>query len=180
MTASNEVFFPRNNDYDNWKSDVADYQMKRTNFQGVPEKVNHVKEHTMKKIETEYNPILQKYNDNNQENNARVNEQENFIKTLAANKDRALRYEQTYNVLNFENKLAGLENRPDYPKEKPWYFRPERDSMVDYNIVSNLSLQQHYFDAPDKRPQCEPFNVSINFESSNSFILAKIPNEKCH
>jgi hypothetical protein len=59
---------------------------------------------------------------------------------LAKNKDRALRYEQTYNVLNFENKLGGLENRPDYPKEKPWYYRPERDSLVDYNIISNFSL----------------------------------------
>ena len=29
--------------------------------------------------------------------------------------DRSLRYEQTYNILNFDNKLKGLENRPDYP-----------------------------------------------------------------
>jgi hypothetical protein len=26
-------------------------------------------------------------------------------------------------VINFENKLKGLEDRPDYPKERPWYFR---------------------------------------------------------
>lgn len=38
--------------------------------------------------------------------------------------DRALRYEQTYDVINFDNKLKGLEDKPDYPKEKPWYFRP--------------------------------------------------------
>ena len=64
-------------------------------------------------------------------------------------------------MLNFENKLAGLENRPDYPKEKPWYFRPERDSDVDYNIITNYSLKDHYFDAPDKRPECEEFKVSL-------------------
>ena len=64
-------------------------------------------------------------------------------------------------MLNFENKLAGLENRPDYPKEKPWYFRPERDSDVDYNIITNYSLKDHYFDAPDKRPECEEFKVSF-------------------
>jgi hypothetical protein len=32
-----------------------------------------------------------------------------MLDVLAGNRDRALRYEQTYNVLNFENKLKGLE-----------------------------------------------------------------------
>ena len=48
--------------------------------------------------------------------------------------------------------MQGLESRPDYPKAKPWYFRPERDSLVDYNIVSNYSLKDHHYDAPEKRP----------------------------
>ena len=64
-------------------------------------------------------------------------------------------------MLNFENKLAGLEGRSDYPKEKPWYFRPERDSLVGYNIVTNYGLQEHHFAAPDKRPVCEEFKVSV-------------------
>jgi len=76
-------------------------------------------------------------------------------------------------VLNFENKLAGLENRPDYPKEKPWYFRPDKDSLVDYNIITNYSLQEHHYAAPDKRPKCEPFvvpkreNIGKNFKDYN-------------
>ena len=81
---------------------------------------------------------------------------------LAKNKDRALRYEQTYNVLNFENKLAGLEGRPDYPKEKPWYFRPERDSLVDYNIISNYSVKDHHFAAPEQRPTASEWKVSFD------------------
>lgn len=88
---------------------------------------------------------------------------------MAKNKDNALRYEQTYNVLNFENKLAGLEKRPDYPKEKPWYFRPERDSLVDYNIISNHSLQEHHFAAPEKRPHCEEFQVNIPENLNKNF-----------
>lgn len=75
-----------------------------------------------------------------------------MIDVLAANKDRSLRYEQTYNVLNFQNKLKGLEERSDYPKEKPWYFRPGKDTKVDWNILSNVPMQQHHFAAPDKRP----------------------------
>ena len=54
-----------------------------------------------------------------------------------------------------ENKLKGLENHPDYPKEKPWYFRPQRDTNTDYNILSNMSVKDHFYDAPDKRPAVE-------------------------
>ena len=63
-------------------------------------------------------------------------------------------------MLNFENKLEGLQDRPDYPKEKPWYFRPDKDSLVDYNIITNYSLKDHYFDAPEKRPECAEWKVS--------------------
>lgn len=75
---------------------------------------------------------------------------------MAQNKDRQLRVEQTYDILNFENKLKGLESHPDYPKDKPWYFRPGKDTKVDYNIVSNINMQEHHFDAPEKRPPPDP------------------------
>ena len=84
-----------------------------------------------------------------------------MIDVLAANKDRALRYEQTYNVLNFDNKLKGLEQRENYPKEKPWYFRPGKDSSVDYNLISNYPMTEHHFQPPEKRPGPEP-SVSHN------------------
>lgn len=76
-------------------------------------------------------------------------------------------------MLNFENKLEGLQDRPDYPKEKPWYFRPDKDSLVDYNIITNYSLKDHYFDAPEKRPECAewkvkfPPNMNKNFKDYN-------------
>lgn len=75
-----------------------------------------------------------------------------MIDVLAGNRDRALRYEQTYNVLNFDNKLKGLEHRENFPKDKPWYFRPGKDTLVDYNIISNIDMQHHHFAAPEKRP----------------------------
>jgi len=140
MTASNEVFFPLQSDYDTWKKDVNDYATTKKKFQGMPERQTYLTEKEYKRVETLYNPITQKYTDPNVETVARQTEESNFINTLAKNKDNALRYEQTYNVINFENKLAGLEHRPDYPKEKPWYFRPDRDSLVDYNIITGYSL----------------------------------------
>ena len=79
-----------------------------------------------------------------------------MIDVLARNRDTALRYEQTYNVVNFENKLKGLENRDNYPKEKPWYFRPGKDTLQDYNIISNIDMQEHHFQPPEKRPPPNP------------------------
>ena len=71
--------------------------------------------------------------------------------------------------MNFENKLTGLEDRPDYPKEKPWYFRPERDSLVDYNIISNYSIKDHYFDAPEKRPEAKEYKENIKENMRKNF-----------
>lgn len=78
---------------------------------------------------------------------------------LAKNKDRSLRYEQTYNILNFENKLKGLESREDYPKEKPWFFRSGKDTNTNYNIISNINVKDHHFAAPEKRPEPTPEEI---------------------
>ena len=83
-----------------------------------------------------------------------------MVEVLAQNKDRALRYEQTYNILNFDNKLKGLENRPDYPKEKPWYYRPGKDTIVNYNIISNIDMRDHHFQPPEMRPEPTEQEVS--------------------
>ena len=67
--------------------------------------------------------------------------------------------------MNFENKLRGLEDRPDYPKEKPWFFRPGKDTLADYNIISNVDMKDHHFAAPDKRPEPGEKQVSPPFTS---------------
>ena len=72
--------------------------------------------------------------------------------------------------------MQGLETRPDYPKAKQWYYRPERDSLVDYNIVSNYSLKDHHYDSPEKRPECVEYKVSTLksiLYLKNFFILGK-------
>lgn len=57
QTASNEVFFPRNDDYSNWKSDVHNYIETKTNFQGEAPKYKKVTNKEYKARETKYNPI---------------------------------------------------------------------------------------------------------------------------
>ena len=70
-----------------------------------------------------------------------------------------MRYEQTFDIITFDNKLKGLENKPDYPKERPWYFRPGKDTVSDYNILSNVPMVDHHYNAPDKRPPQEEEKV---------------------
>ena len=50
--------------------------------------------------------------------NLKITKINNLIDTLAKNKDRALRYEQTFDVINFDDKLKGLEDKAGYPKPK--------------------------------------------------------------
>ncbi len=52
-----------------------------------------------------------------------------------------------------------MEHKPDYPKEKPWYFRPGKDTNTDYNIISNISMTEHHYNPPDKRPPPEEEKV---------------------
>ena len=56
--------------------------------------------------------------------------------------------------------MKGLEDKPDYPKEKPWYFRPGKDTNVDYNILSNVKMIEHHYNPPEKRPQPDEEKVS--------------------
>jgi len=41
--------------------------------------------------------------------------------------------------------------------------------LVDYNIVSNYSLQDHHYDAPEKRPDCKEFVVKIPENKNKNF-----------
>ena len=148
------------NGYNEWASSVNQYATAKQNFQGQAEPYRKVTSEFVKKQEVQYNPITQTFTDPQRETQVRNVEQRNMVEVLAQNKDRALRYEQTYNILNFDNKLKGLENRPDYPKEKPWYYRPGKDTIVNYNIISNIDMRDHHFQPPEKRPEPTEQDVS--------------------
>jgi hypothetical protein len=138
--------------YDTWKTDMHKYQETRTAWKDPVEPYVKRTFKDMKQKETSYNPITQKFKDPVVEQHIERVEKDSFIEVLAKNKDRALRYEQTFNVINFENKLKGLEDRADYPKDKPWYFRQRAETNAEYNILSNIPLQEHHYAGPDHRP----------------------------
>lgn len=78
--------------------------------------------------------------------------------TLAKNKDRALRYEQTFNIVNLEEKLKGLEDKPGFPRARQVNLGREDVSKTNthYNIISNLDFADHHYLPPDKRPARQP------------------------
>ena len=162
MRARSGDFISTEGYYNTWKEGMTKYEENRTAWKEPAEPYFKRTFKDMKAKETIYNPITQKYNDPGVEKHVERVEQDNFIDVLAKNKDRSLRYEQTFNVVNFENKLKGLEDRPDYPKERPWYFRQRAGTNADYNILSNLPLQEHHFDAPEKRPIAPEEKVRMN------------------
>eukprot|EP00347_Sterkiella_histriomuscorum_P023036 403336202 len=145
--------------YDNWRNELTTYEQQRTQDKGFAEPYVKRTHKDYKARETVYNPITQKFNDQNIENQVQRIEKNNVVEVIASNKDRALRYEQTFDVINFDNKLKGLETNPDYPKDKPWYFRPGKDTNVEHNILSNIPLTDHHYNHPEKRPPPEEEKV---------------------
>jgi hypothetical protein len=139
---------------DEWRSTVKDYEMGRTTLQFRQQPNPHVRHSEIKQLETMYNPILQQYTDPGLEREVRQAERNNLIDTLAKNKDRALRYEQTFDVINFDDKLKGLENKEGYPKPKgkDKNVVGGTKTFTEYNIISNLPFKEHHYLPPDQRP----------------------------
>ena len=142
-------------DVQEWKQSIQQYEQERVK---VPESLPQVRiTHTdISKRENSYNPILQRYTDPAIESNLKQIENLRMIETLAKNQDRALRYEQTFNVINLQNKLKGLEGLPGYPEVKLPNYKNRKlgnTSNTDYNILSGLHFADHHYLPTDKRPK---------------------------
>lgn len=138
-----------------WKAYLKNYETQKTNVAWKTQPpVQRVRMADVKRLEAMYNPILQTYSDPSTESRVQAEERKAFVSTLAQNKDRALRYEQTYNVVNLENKLIGLEGKPGYPVEKPPNYDKHDvcSTSVPYNLLSNKDFKEHHYLPPDKRP----------------------------
>jgi hypothetical protein len=51
------VFFPRDNDYNEWKNSISNYAKEKKEFQGKAEAYKKVTFKEMKLNETKYNPV---------------------------------------------------------------------------------------------------------------------------
>ena len=76
-----------------------------------------------------------------------------MIDTITTGRDQQLRWEQTFNVLNFKDKLSGIESARDYPrKDLVKKFRPYVNTTgANFNILSNKLHSKHHYLPPNRR-----------------------------
>ena len=148
----------------NWPKALIDYDYSKRNLEWKFNKKPFIRNQKLiKKIENQFHPILQKYYDDKINIAMNNNEKIDLKNQLAKNYDYQLKYEQAYNIINLKDKLKGFENHPNYPKE----IENEKGKKVGiskdkkcYNIISNINLSKHHFDAPEKRPKCNDNDIN--------------------
>ena len=120
------------------------------------EKPKYIKQKQILFNDVEFNPITQRFTNEEIEKVAKRNEDKILKQSLSQNYDRSLQYEQTYNIINLKSKLIGLNYKEEQKDKKTKRISP--DKRVPYNIISNISLNIHNSISPDKRikyPDCE-------------------------
>lgn len=117
----------------------------------APDRISH---YLIKQNELVFDPILQKYRDQSYDAQLKMREKENIKRAIIKNADNQLKIEQTYNIINLQDRLKGFEKDPLYPKKADFVMRKNMGDKFNkgYNILSNLPLSQHHYDRPEKRP----------------------------
>ena len=156
----------------NWANQLKKYDYKRTHLAWDKNPLQpRVTTKMVKQNDLAFNLILQKYNDKQYEKALNEKEKNEMISSIIKNQDKQLKVEQTFNIINLQDRFKGFENHPDYPKMKDLINKRKKinyDSK-NYNIISNLPLTIHHYDKPENRPK-----LSENEKKNN------INNNKLH
>ena len=141
----------------NWGKAVVDYDYSKRNLEwGYNKKPFIRNKNLIREIENQFDPILQKYNDDNINKQIKIIETKDLYDKLAKNYDYQLKNEQCYNIINLKDKLKGFENHPNYPKiitKLGKAVEKNKNNKRLYNVLSNLTCEEHHFDAPERRPK---------------------------
>ena len=157
----------------NWGKAVVDYDYSKRNLEwGYNKKPFIRNKNLIREIENQFDPILQKYNDDNINKQIKTIETKDLYDKLAKNYDYQLKNEQCYNIINLKDKLKGFENHPNYPKQEKNKIKliEENFHKKCYNIISNISLSKHNFLPPEQRPKCKNENSEEKPKLINSNI----------
>ena len=141
----------------NWENQIKKYDYNRTHLawekNPLPEKITTK---MVKYNDIVFNPILQKYNDSEYDKSLQKRDKSAIISSIISNQDNQLKNEQTFNIINLQDRLKGLEKHPNYPLKKD-LINKRKNINYDkkyYNILSNLPLNEHHYDKPENRPKC--------------------------
>ena len=142
-----------------WKEKLADYcynkEVKDIPKEYYPQKITHKMVIDNNNI---FNPVTQKYSNNELDKAIRIEEKKNMINKIATDYDNQLRNEQTYNIINLTDRLSALNYHEALP-EGPHSINKEI-SKAPYNILSNLPLNVHHYNKPELRPNVSDDDIN--------------------
>ena len=161
----------------NWKKDINDYDYNKKHLQWGRNPPQHY--YAREYITSEdriFNPITQKYTDIKIEEQLKQQEKKDITNSIVKGYNNELKNIQTYNIINLENKLKGLEDIHEYPntqRRKKYFVNPPK---INYNILSNLNYKIHHFDKPEMRPNIDdnPQNNKIDFFNNGGIPKQRI------
>jgi len=147
----------------NWVNQIKKYDYNRTHLAWEKNPVQEkITTKMVKQNDLYFNPILQKYSNREYDRSLREKENKKIIESIIKNQDNQLQVEQTFDVINLQDRLKGFEKHPNYPVKKDLINKRKNinHDTKDYNILSNLPLSEHHYDKPENRPKNNksPFN----------------------
>ena len=149
----------------NWVKDINEYDYNKKHLQWDKNPpANYITKEYITSAETSFNPITQKYTNKTFEEQLKEQEKKNITDHIVKGYDNELKNIQTYNIINLEDRLKGLEKSQGYPNnnliKRKKYF--QITPKINYNLLSNLNYKMHHFDQPEKRPTIELDNKEEN------------------
>ena len=158
-----------NYNYDNWKNNMNAYQKEKTNLEwGHNNKPIVITKKMMIESENMVNPVTQKYTNEKLEQKITSSENHNQIYSITKSYDNALRNEQTYDIINLKDKLAGFERNTDIPHLSRIRKKKLENSRTNYNILSNFTLEKHHYLPPEFRPKITEESNEIGITKLNA------------
>jgi hypothetical protein len=137
-----------------WAENINRYNHEKKNLEwGKNNSPKIITEKLMKQRDCIFNPITQTYTDKNLDINIRYQEKLNKNDIIIKNYDDKMRYEQTFNIINRNDKLKVFKNHENYPLAKAEPIRKKLEKIrIDHNIISNFTVDKHNFCKPEDRP----------------------------
>jgi hypothetical protein len=131
-------------DINQWKEDLRRHDAQRKTAQEEAMKTQFSKPVTwrdVKQKEMEYHPILQKFSQEDRENNTKQKENDNWKQKSEVQRKNVEKYLQEYNIINLD-KDASVPSKGDPSATKT---RLQPSCQVDYNIITNDKLDDVHF-----------------------------------
>ena len=147
-----------------WYHNVKEYEQNKKILPWMEtKKPQVVTTKVIKEKDNIFDPILQTYKDKTRDSTTCNSEASHLKNQLAKNKDRSLRYEQTFDIISLSDKLKGFEQHNDYPAMKSDIKKKTLQSnRVNYHILSNITLDKQNYLPPEQRPVID-HNVRFDY-----------------